>query len=167
MKRNFPYYPDPRRDLVLEREIDVSVALVWEAWTVPEHLMQWFTPKPWETVACEIDLRPGGHFKTAMRSPEGQEFPNQGCFLEVVPQQRLAWTTAMEPGFRPAAVPPEGWHMSAIVEMESLGPSRTKYRATALHTDVASTEKHRAMGFEEGWGTALAQLVEWAKTRRR
>ena len=49
------------------------------AWTTPEHLKKWFTPAPWTTVDCEIDLRPGGIFRTVMRSPEGQEFPNVGC----------------------------------------------------------------------------------------
>lgn len=165
MTRSFPFHPDARRDLVLERIVDVPVALVWEAWTVPEHLMQWFTPKPWTTVACEIDLRPGGRFHTVMRSPEGASFPNTGCYLEVVPRERLVWTSAMEPGYRPAAIPVEGFHMTGIIEMAPLGASRTKYVATVLHADAAATDKHRAMGFEEGWGTALGQLVEWAKGR--
>ncbi|MFA7638367.1 MAG: SRPBCC domain-containing protein, partial [Parvibaculum sp.] len=51
---------DPKLDLVLERVVDVSPRLVWRAWTEPAHLLKWFTPKPWETVDCRIDLRPGG-----------------------------------------------------------------------------------------------------------
>lgn len=165
MTRSFPFYPDAGRDLVLERVVDVPVSLVWEAWTVPEHLMQWFTPKPWQTVRCEIDLRPGGQFHTTMRSPEGEEFPSTGCYLDVVPRQRLVWSSAMEPGYRPAPIPTEGFHMTGIIELESLGASRTKYVATVLHADEASTNKHREMGFEHGWGSALDQLVEWAKRR--
>ena len=42
------------------------------AWTHPEHLKRWFTPAPWTTVDCEIDLRPGGIFRTTMRSPDGR-----------------------------------------------------------------------------------------------
>jgi uncharacterized protein YndB with AHSA1/START domain len=76
--------PDPRLDLLLERVVDVPPELVWAAWTVPEHVKKWFTPAPWTTVDCEIDLRPGGIFRFVMRSPEGQEFPNVGCYLEVV-----------------------------------------------------------------------------------
>jgi uncharacterized protein YndB with AHSA1/START domain len=53
---------------------------------------QWFTPAPWKTVDCEIDLRPGGLFRTVMRSPEGQEFPNVGCYLEIVENEKLIWT---------------------------------------------------------------------------
>ena len=60
--------PDPRLDLILERIVDVPPELVWAAWTTPEHVKQWFTPAPWKTVECEIDLRPGGIFRTVMRS---------------------------------------------------------------------------------------------------
>lgn len=69
---------DPLLDLVLERVVDVPPELVWAAWTTPEHVTHWFTPAPWKTVTCEIDLRPGGMFRTVMRSPEGQDFPNVG-----------------------------------------------------------------------------------------
>jgi DNA-binding transcriptional ArsR family regulator len=94
------------RPLVLERIVDVSPELVWMAWTQPEHLKKWFTPAPWTTVDCEIDLRPGGIFRTVMRSPEGQDFPNLGCYLEVVPHQKLVWTDVLEAHFRPARQEP-------------------------------------------------------------
>ena len=79
--------PDPKLDLVLERVIDVPRELVWTAWTTPKHLKHWFCPRPWTITECEIDLRPGGIFRSVMRSPEGQEFPNIGCYLEVVSQR--------------------------------------------------------------------------------
>src|SRR5690606_8498394 len=65
-------------DLVLERYVDVPPAKVWEAWTTPEILMKWFTPDPWKTISCEMDLVPGGKANTTMQSPDGQEFPNTG-----------------------------------------------------------------------------------------
>jgi uncharacterized protein YndB with AHSA1/START domain len=89
---------DPRLDLVLERVVDVAPELVWAAWTVPEHIKKWFTPAPWKTVDCEIDLRPGGIFRTVMRSPEGQDITNVGCFLEIVANRKLIWTVALQPG---------------------------------------------------------------------
>jgi len=81
--RPIPLEPDPKLDLLLERVVDVPRELVWAAWTEPAHLKKWFTPDPWKTVDCEIDLRPGGLFRTVMRSPEGQDFPNVGCYLEL------------------------------------------------------------------------------------
>ena len=72
---------DPNLDLVLEREVAVPPHLVWKAWTDPEHLKQWFAPKPYETPEAEIDLRPGGIFRVVMRSPEGEDMDQgAGCY---------------------------------------------------------------------------------------
>jgi uncharacterized protein YndB with AHSA1/START domain len=149
---------DPKLDLVLERVVDVPPALVWEAWTKPEHLRHWFTPKPWTVAHCEVDLRPGGTFRTVMRGPNGEEHDIAGCYLEIVPQQRLIWTDALLPGYRPSANP----FFTAIVELEPAGKG-TRYRATAIHRDEDGRKKHEEMGFHQGWGTVLDQLVEYAK----
>lgn len=149
---------DPKLDLVLERVVDVPPQLVWRAWTEPELVKQWFTPKPWTTVHCEIDLRPGGQFRTIMRSPEGQDSDNTGCYLEVVENRRLVWTDALGPGFRPR----EGGFMTAVLTLEPSGGG-TKYVARALHKDEKDRKAHEDMGFHVGWGTALDQLVALVK----
>jgi uncharacterized protein YndB with AHSA1/START domain len=150
--------PDPKLDLVLERVVDVPRDLVWAAWTKPEHLRKWFTPAPWTVSDCEIDLRPGGIFRTVMRSPEGKEFPNIGCYLEVVPNERLVWTDALLPGYRPAENP----FLTAIITLEAQGKG-TRYTAMAIHRDAAARQKHEEMGFHQGWGKALDQLVAHVK----
>ena len=146
-------------DLTIERVVDVAPELVWKCWTEPQHLMKWFCPRPWQTVACEIDLRPGGKFNTTMKSPEGQEFPNNGCFLEIVPGKKLVFTDCLQPGYRPSAEP----FMTAVVEIIPEGKG-TRYRATAMHVDEETVKKHLEMGFEGGWNTALDQMVEYIKT---
>lgn len=154
---------DPKLDLVLERIVDVPPKLVWAAWTKPEHLKMWFTPKPWRTVDCEIDLRPGGIFRTVMRSPEGQEFPNVGCYLEVVESRKLVWTAALGPGFRPSKPNADVPFFTAVIEFEPHGAG-TRYTALVLHGTEEDAKRHAAMGFHEGWGTALDQLVAHART---
>ncbi len=157
--------PDPKLDLVLERIVDVAPELVWAAWTTPEHLKKWFCPAPWSTVECDIDLRPGGTFRTVMRSPEGQDLPaNAGCYLEIVPNTRLVWTTALLPGYRPAsAAGPEGaFTFTCVISLEPYEKG-TKYTATVLHQDEAGRKSHSDMGFHDGWGTALDQLVALMK----
>ncbi len=155
MTASLPYQPDPRFDLVLERIVDIPPELVWKAWTTPEHLMKWFCPLPWTTVECEIDLRPGGAFRTVMCSPEGERMPSEaGCYLEVVENRRLVWTDALKPGYRPSE---EGFFTGMIL-LEPHG-SGTKYTAIALHKDEESAKKHAEMGFLQGWGIALDQLV--------
>ncbi len=151
------YIADPMLDLVLERLVDCPPHLIWDGWTQAEHLPHWFTPKPWRTVEAEIDLRPGGLFRTVMRSPEGQDFPNVGCYLEVVPGERLVWTSALGPGFRPQATP---LAFTAMLTLEPRGVG-TYYKAVAIHGNEEDCNRHADMGFHEGWSTVLDQLVTY------
>lgn len=158
MTKESPFTHNPKLDLVLERSVDVPPSVVWKAWTEPEHLKKWFVPKPWTLADCRVDLRPGGEFFTDMRSPEGQSNANAGCFLEVVPEKRLTWTSAMTPGFRPVA-PGEGNLLFTAVIMIEPSTAGTKYTATAIHANEAARNTHHEMGFEMGWGSAFEQLV--------
>lgn len=150
---------NPALDLVLDRVVSVAPGRVWRAWTEPAHLMRWFTPAPWTTVACEIDLRPGGRFSTTMRSPEGvTQPPSLGCYLEVVPERRLVFTDALGPGYRPTG---QGF-MTAFILLEPQA-NGTRYVAVAKHADESTRRRHEEMGFHAGWGTALDQLVVVAR----
>jgi uncharacterized protein YndB with AHSA1/START domain len=149
---------DPTLDLVLEREIDVPVELVWKAWTTPASLKQWFVPKPWSITSVEIDLRPGGVFATTMRSPEGEEYPNLGCYLEVVPNERLVFTDTLLAGYRPSPKP----FFTAVLDLTPNGTG-TRYTAMAIHGNAETRKTHEEMGFHDGWGTVLTQMVEHIK----
>lgn len=152
--------PLEQRELVLVRETGVPAERLYAGWTQPELLVQWFTPKPWTTVACEIDLRPGGACKTTMRSPEGQDFPNVGVYLEVVPNEKLVFTDGYLPGWEPN---PNAF-FTAVVTFETLPGGKTRYTARAMHWTAEAKEKHAAMGFLEGWGAAFDQLVELSRS---
>ena len=155
------YSPDPTRDLVLERTIAVTPERVWRAWTDPALLVQWFTPAPFKTVAAEIDVRPGGKFSTTMESPEGEQYPSTGCVLEVVLERLLVWTSVLCEDFRPTS-PANGADDLAFtgrISIEPTGDGGTRYTAIAMHPDEATCRKHDEMGFQEGWGAALDQLV--------
>lgn len=158
---------NPELDLILERVVDVPPELVWKAWTSPEHLVHWFCPKPWSVSKCEIDLKPGGAFLTTMCSPEGEEHPNVGCYLEVVENKKLVWTDALLPGFRPSALPVSGSSLfftgKILIRPEGKDGKSTRYTAIALHRDSVDKHKHAEMGFHEGWGTCLEQLVAYVK----
>jgi uncharacterized protein YndB with AHSA1/START domain len=96
-----------------------------------------------------------------MQSPEGQQFPNMGRYLETIKNERIIWTNAMLPSFRPAPVTaPCGdeaveFMFTAFIEMMTHGEAQTRYRATVVHADEAGCKAHAAMGFEGGWGAAL------------
>ena len=149
---------DENLDLVLSRTIDVPREVVWKLWTEPEHMKKWFTPKPWTTVECKVDIRPGGIFSFVMRSPEGKDYPNEGCVLEVVKNEKLVWTDTLLAGYRPSPNP----FFTAIITLED-DKGGTKYTAHAMHKNPEDRKKHEDMGFYGGWSQCLDQLVEVAK----
>jgi len=155
---------NPKLDLVFERFIDAPTRLVWEALTKPEHLKEWYMPKPWGRVArAEMDVRPGGIFSIDIALADGREFPNLGCFLEVVPMERLVWTSMLFPGYRPAVF--DDVPITAIMTMESVGTG-ARYVFTALHRDEADCEKNKATGWQQGTEIALDQFVAHVKSMK-
>lgn len=152
-------YPiNPELDLVLERTIDVSPDKVFAAWTNPESLKHWFCPKPWRLAECDIDLRPGGKFRTVMEGPDGERIDNTGCYLEIIENEKLIFTDALGPDFRPTG----GGFMTAVLIFTPI-PGGTKYTAYALHKDPDTRTQHEQMGFHDGWGTVVDQMVEYIK----
>jgi uncharacterized protein YndB with AHSA1/START domain len=151
--------PGSNRDLVLTRIIDAPREKVYRAWTEPALIEQWFTPRPWTVARAETDLRPGGASLVVMRSPEGQEFPNRGVYLEVVKNERLVFTDAYTAAWEPAEKP----FMTVILSFEDTG-GKTKYTALVRHWTAADREAHEKMGFHEGWGKATDQLAELVAT---
>jgi uncharacterized protein YndB with AHSA1/START domain len=102
-------------------------------------------------------VRPGGIFSIDIAVGDGREVPNLGCFLDVVPQKRLVWTSMLFPGYRPAVF--DDIPITAIITMESVGTG-TRYVFTALHRDEADLEKNMESGFYQGTEIAVDQLVQ-------
>jgi uncharacterized protein YndB with AHSA1/START domain len=155
---------DPNLDLLLDRTVAVPVSHLWQGWTDPVMLMKWFCPLPYLTIECDMDLRPGGGFRTVMKSPEGQTFDNIGCYLDVVPGTRLVWTSSLGPGFRPKVLEvatadgPPSFHFTCVLTFTST-PEGARYQARGMHATAEDRIAHEAMGFADGWGAALDQLV--------
>jgi uncharacterized protein YndB with AHSA1/START domain len=141
-------------DLVFERIVDLPAQACFRAWTDPALLTRWFTPPPWRTTAAEVDLRPGGIFRCVMQGPGGEHHDHLGCWLEVAAPHRLVWTDSLQPGFRPAAKP----FVTCVLTFDEAAGG-TRYRAVVMHATAEDRDRHAAMGFAEGWGKALDQLV--------
>ncbi len=157
-----PFTINPKLDFAFERFIDAPKQLVWEALTKPEHLKEWYMPKAWGRVAhCEMDVRPGGIFRIDIAVADGQVVPNLGCFLDVVPMERLVWTSMLFPDYRPAVF--DDIPITAIVSIDTVGTG-TRYVFTALHRDEADFETNRTSGFYEGTEIAVDQFVAHVKS---
>lgn len=155
MSQHFAF--NPKMDFAIERFIDAPPRLAWEALTKPEHLKEWYMPRPWGRVArAELDVRPGGIFSVEIAIADGKEFRGLGCYLDVVPMARLAWTSMLFPGYRPAVF--DDIPITAIVTMEAVGAG-TRYVFTALHRSEADLETNKANGFYQGTEIAVDQLV--------
>ena len=146
--------PSSDRELVLTRLIDAPREKLFRAWTEPELMKQWFTPRPWTTPVIEVDLRPGGSNLIVMRGPDGTEFPNRGVYLEIVENERLVFTDAYTKAWEPSEKP----FFTGVITFEDEG-GKTRYTARALHWTVADREAHEKMGFHEGWGQCADQLA--------
>lgn len=147
-------------DLETSRVIRAPRSRVWRAWTDPERLAQWWIPRPAICRVGSLELRPGGAFVTEM-SEDGTVFgPHlSGCFLDVVPEERIVYTNALTGGWRPA---PDGF-VTAVITLTD-HPDGTEYRALAMHKNRADRDKHEELGFHDGWGTVVAQLAELVET---
>lgn len=146
-------------ELSLSRFIAVPRQAIWRCWTEPELIKQWFTPRPWTTPVVEMDLRVGGGSHMIFRGPEGQEFPNDGVYLEIVPNERLVFTDAYRAGWVPSEKP----FMTGIIALKDEGQG-TRYDASVRHWREEDMKQHEQMGFHDGWGKATDQLEALART---
>jgi len=150
------------QDLVISRIVRAPRKALWRAWSEPQLLKEWWCPRPWTTEVRAFDMRPGGNFHTFMQGPDGGTSDNPGCFLEVVPESRIAFTSMLTGGWRPATP----WlAFSAVITMADEADG-TRYIATVMHPDKATRDRHDQMGFYEGWNTCITQLDEFALALR-
>lgn len=143
------------REIVITRVFDAPRALVWEAWTKPEHLASWWGPRGFTTTIEEHDLRPGGRFKHVMHGPDGTDYPNLSVFREIVPQERIAYSHG---GGRKGGA---GTHFEATWTFESLGPDRTRVTGRSVFETAEDRDLViREFGAVEGGKQHLARLAE-------
>ncbi|GAA3861936.1 SRPBCC family protein [Leifsonia kafniensis] len=134
---------------------------VWTAWTDPALVEQWWVPAPEVCRVVEMDLRPGGSFRTEI-SPDGTAFGPHitGCFLAVDELERVVFTDALVAGWRPA---PASFITASFTLRDH--PDGTEYTATEMHRDAADRDQHEQLGFHEGWGIVTRQLAELVESR--
>jgi uncharacterized protein YndB with AHSA1/START domain len=145
--------PAPR-ELVLTRLIDAPRELVFQAWTDPRHLAQWWGPQHVTNAVCEVDPRPGGAIRIDMRGPDGVIYPMKGVFREVVAPERLVFTsTAVED----AAGNPQLEGLATVTFAEHEGKTLLTVHNLILKAGPGAADA--LAGMDEGWNQSLDRLV--------
>lgn len=160
--------PDPApssdREIVISRVFDAPRKLVWEVWTDPDHVAQWWGPGDFATRVEELDLRPGGRWRYVMVGPDGSEYPVTGVFREVVPPERIVTSDDFDEGFELPEVADLPRGIVVTCSFEDLG-SGTRLTLRIVHRSAADRRKHEEMGVVAGWESSLDRLAGWLQTR--
>jgi uncharacterized protein YndB with AHSA1/START domain len=143
----------PLHEVTITRTFRAPRDLVWQAWTDPRLLAQWFGPKGYTNPVCDVDVRPGGRLEIHMQAPDGTVYPSVGTYLEVDPPRRLVFTSgafALEDG-------------SHALEDHTTVTFEERHGATQITLYARVTrvepEDHEALsGMEQGWSETLDKL---------
>lgn len=142
------------REIVIARVFDAPRELVWEAWTNPRHVAQWWGPRGFTTTIEEMDVRPGGVWKHVMHGPDGTDYPNRSVFTEVLKPERIVFSHGGEKRGDAGVQFESTWTFEALGEQ-----TRVTIRmvfATAAERDRVAQE----YGAIEGGHQTLARLAE-------
>lgn len=87
------------RELLLSRTLNAPAALVWEAWTRPEHIANWWGPNGFTNTITKMDFRPGGEWDLVMHGPDGTDYRNKSIFKEIVRHKKIVYEHVSGPKF--------------------------------------------------------------------
>jgi len=146
---------DPKA-IIAVRELDAPRALVFEAWTDPKHLSQWWGPNGFTTTTSAFDMRPGGVWRFVMHGPDGRDYENRVTFDEIVKPERIAYHHGGGDDVEPV-------QFRTIVTFDDLGG---KTRVTLRGTFPSAEERARVIreyGADKGLAQTLARLGEYVE----
>lgn len=85
------------RELLLTRVLNAPVELVWEVFTEPEHISQWWGPDGFTNTISKMDVQPGGEWNLIMHGPDGTDYKNNIVFREIVKERKLVFDHVSSP----------------------------------------------------------------------
>lgn len=147
-------------ELTIIRFYDEPRELVFKAWTDPELLALWWGPDDFTNPVCELDVRPGGTLLIHMQSPDGGINPVTGEYKEVVPPERLVFTTCVS--FDGSAEP----QVEELKEVDFIDVGgKTKLVLHVTVTRCVPELLDALGGMEEGWNQSLSRLEQFFQSR--
>ena len=139
-----------KRILTIKKTFNVPVNLVWEAWTKPEHIVQWWSPPGMKMNIVEHEFAVGGKWKYSAAMPGGGEFVSEGVYTEIIVHEKIV-TSA---DFRPMT---EGVTIQVLFEAKG---GKTEFTFSIIHPTEEYCRQQEKMGFYNGWGSAFKRLED-------
>jgi uncharacterized protein YndB with AHSA1/START domain len=91
---------DPeKKELSITRILNAPRELVWEVWTHPEHIAQWWGPNGFTNTIHHMDVKPGGEWNFIMHGPDGTDYPNKIVFNKIIKPGLITFTNLVSPEF--------------------------------------------------------------------
>ena len=87
------------REILLSRKLNAPVALVWEVWTQPEHVANWWGPNGFTNTITTMDVNPGGEWNLVMHGPDGTDYKNKSVFKEIILHKKIVFEHVSGPRF--------------------------------------------------------------------
>ncbi len=140
-----------KRTVTIERTFKAPLQLVWEAWTKPEHIAQWWGPKGMEVKVIDHDFKVGGLWKYSMLMPNGNEFVTDGEYLEIVELEKIVSLA----NFKPMT---EGVEIHSLFKAEG---DQTHFTFKVIHETEEYRIQQEKMGIYNGWGSTFDRLGEF------
>jgi uncharacterized protein YndB with AHSA1/START domain len=140
------------REIVISRLIDAPRALVFKAFTHPDHVVQWWGPDGFSTTTREADVRPGGVWRYTMHGPDGTDYPDRIDFREIVEPERLLYDLSSES-------PDDPSRFQSTVTFEDQGGKTLLTMRLAFETAALRDQVVREHGAIEGGNQTLARLA--------
>lgn len=141
------------RTLVITRTFDAPRARVWEAWTNPEKIVQWWGPNGFTNTLHEMDVRAGGLWRHTMHGPDGTDYPNKVVYLEVEKPLRLVYSHGGECDASPCQ-----FHVT--VTFEETGTDKTTVTLCMLFETQEQRDETARKGATEGAEQTFARLAQ-------
>ena len=141
------------KTVTIKREFAAELSLVWDAFTKPEILDQWWAPKPWASKTKLMDFEVGGRRFYAMVSPEGQEHWSIQKYTSISPTTNFKFLNAFADKDENAQLPGSDWTLNFSEENGTTNVSISIYNES-----LERMEKMIEMGFKEGFTATLNYL---------
>ena len=141
------------KTVLITREFDADLSLVWDAFTKPEILDQWVAPKPWASKTKFMDFKVGGRRFYAMVSPEGQERWAIQKYTSISPKTNFKMFNAFADKDENPELPGSDWDYTFSEQ-----DGKTTVRITIYNESLARMEKMIEMGFKEGFTVSMTNL---------